>query len=159
MVAAVDEFFKTGAIRESINYTIVAITPKVPHPKSISLLRPIRCCNYIFKIISKIMVRRLKPYLNGLISPQQSSFIGGRLIQDNLVVAQKAFQYLKNKNKFKNWGFAIKFDMNKAYDRVDWSFLQEALLDYGFSVNWVSLVMSLVSSIKYCTRLMELEVM
>lgn len=48
--------------------------------------------------------------------------------------------------------FAINLDMNKAYDRVDWVFLREVLVSYGFSPHWVSLVMSLVSSVKYCFR-------
>lgn len=84
---AVMEFFISNAIGETINDTIVALIPKVPHPESIGQLRHISCCNYIYKIISKIFVTRPKPHLQNLISPQQSAFVEGRLIQDNLVVA------------------------------------------------------------------------
>lgn len=75
--------------------------------------------------------------------------MGGRLIQDNLVVAQEAFHFLKKKASTKNHGFAIKLEMNKAYDRVDRTFLKETLLAYGFGGQWVSLVLSLVYSFKY----------
>lgn len=98
VVAIVRDFFRTGSMGDSVSDIIVALTPKVPHLEEISQLRPISCCNFLYKIISKIMVARLKPLLYLLISPQQSAFVGGRLIQDNLVVAQEAFHFLKKKN-------------------------------------------------------------
>lgn len=149
MVNAISVFFSTGALGDDINDTIVALTPKIPHPEAISQLRLISCCNFIYKTISKILVSRLKPLLSDLISPQQSAFVGGRLIQDNLVVVQEAFHFLKKRSCLNKFGFAIKLDMNKTYDRVDWSFLKNVLLSYGFSVDWVFLVMSLVTSVKY----------
>lgn len=59
------------------------------------------------------MVARLKKHLDPLISPQQSVFVGGRLIQDNLVIAHEAFHYLKKNVSAKDIGFALKLDMNK----------------------------------------------
>lgn len=146
---AVSSFFLTDNIGEFVNETIVSLIPKIPDLESISQLRPISCCNFIYKVISKVMVSILKPLLNKLISPQQSAFVGGRLIQDNLMVAQEAFHYLRKKRASNNCGFAIKLDMNKAYDRVDWNFLRAVLISFGFSPMWVSSVMSLVSSVKY----------
>lgn len=64
-------------------------------------------------------------------------------------MAQEAFHFLRKRRKGSNHGFAIKLDMNKAYDCVDWSFLNSALLSYGFYPAWVSLIMSLVSSVTY----------
>lgn len=87
VVEVVCDFFKNGCIGDSVIDTLVALTPKIPHPEEIGHLRPSSCCNYIYKVISKILVARLKPFLSLLISPQQSAFVGGRLIQDNLVVA------------------------------------------------------------------------
>lgn len=89
----VKQFFETGHLEPKFNSTIVALVPKVPMPKSIAQLRPISCCNYVYKIISKVMVNRLKPYMNDMVSPQKSAFVGGRLIQDNLVVAHEAFHF------------------------------------------------------------------
>lgn len=87
---------------------------------------------------------RLKPILNGLILLNKV-FVGGKHIQDNLVASQEAFHYLK-KNVGASQGFAIKLDMNKAYDHVDWFFLKNVLFSYVFCPSWVSLFMSLVSS-------------
>lgn len=88
--------------------------------------------------------------LNVIISPQRSVFVGGRLIQDNLIVAQEAFHFLKNKALKSNQSFSLKLDMNKAYDRVDWNFLREILVSFELNPTWVSRVMSLVTIVKYC---------
>lgn len=95
VLLVVSSFFQSGELGDFVNETVVALIPKVPDPESIRWPRPISCCNYIYKIISKIIVHRLKPFLNALISPQQSAFVGDRLIQDNLMVAQEAFHFLK----------------------------------------------------------------
>lgn len=84
---AVQDFFHGGELPRDINETVVTLIPKVPMLESINQLRPISCCNFSCKIISKIVVLRLKKYMDSLISPNQSAFVGGRLIQDNLLVA------------------------------------------------------------------------
>lgn len=124
MSKAVTSFFISGKLGDDINNTLVALTPKVQLPEEVSQLRPISCCNYIYKVISKIMVARRKKFPDSLISPQQSAFVEGRLIQDNLVVAHEAFHYLKKKGIKGDRGFALKLDMNKAYDRLEWEFLK-----------------------------------
>lgn len=96
-------------------------------PKSLNNLRPISCCNFLYKIISKLIVIRLKGMMGGLISPNQSPFVGGRLIQDNLLIAQEVFHSLKRRNKGERENIAIKLDMNKAYDRLTFSFLRRML--------------------------------
>lgn len=54
--------------------------------------------------------------MSTIISPQQSVFVGGRMIQDNLIVAHEAFYFLKKKQGNYGKGIAIKLGMNKAYD-------------------------------------------
>lgn len=53
---AVKEFFKGGNLPKEINETVVALAPKVAQPESIHQLRPISCCNFMSKIIAKIIV-------------------------------------------------------------------------------------------------------
>lgn len=125
--AAVKKFFVEGSFPEKINETLVTLIPKIPMPKSLNNLRPISCCNFLYKIISKLIVIRLKGMMGGLISPNQSAFVGGRLIQDNLLIAQEVFHSLKRRNKGERENIAIKLDMNKAYDRLTFSFLRRML--------------------------------
>lgn len=69
VIAAVCDFFNSGNIADCINDILVALIPKIPHPENIGQLCPIIFCNFIYKIISKIMVARLKPFLNKSKSP------------------------------------------------------------------------------------------
>lgn len=149
VIQAVQEFFVTGVIPLEVNETVVTLTPKIPLPDCINHLRPISCCNFLYKILSKIMVMRLKGFMEELISQNQSAFEGGRLIQDNLSIAHEIFHALKRKNRRGRDSVALKVDMSKAYDRVEWEFLKNTLLVYGFDASWVKLIMGLVTSVSY----------
>lgn len=121
---AICGFFEDGRLPLDINETLVTLVPKVHMPESINQLRPISCCNFVYKVISKLVVLRLESFLGKIIIENQSAFVGGRLIQDNLVVAQEVFHALKRKNSGGKENLAIKLDMNKAYDRLEWHFLE-----------------------------------
>ncbi|KAM1040233.1 hypothetical protein ACFX2C_029546 [Malus domestica] len=83
---------------------------------------PISLCNFSYKVFSKILVNRLKPWLPNIISPTQNAFVGGRQIQDNIVIAHEVFHLLKLRKVKTKCEFAMKIDMNKAYDRIEWDF-------------------------------------
>ncbi|CAN1785963.1 LINE-1 retrotransposable element ORF2 protein, partial [Linum perenne] len=74
----VKDFFESSSMPEGWNDTNVVIIPKVPNPETISQFRPISCCNFRYKIISKIMADRLKIWLPDIISEMQAAFTGGR---------------------------------------------------------------------------------
>ena len=114
----VKAFFHLGFLLKSLNHTFISFISKVPIPERLTQFRPISLCNVSYKIISKILVNRLKPLMDSLITPFQNAFIQGRQITDNIILAHEVFEYLKKKRKGK-WGFvALKLDMNKAYDRI-----------------------------------------
>lgn len=82
-----------------------------------------------------------------MISEQQNAFVPGRQIQDNLIIAHEAFHYLRLKNSSRDVEMGVKFDMNKAYDRVEWDFLEKTMIKMGFCSKWVSLIMSCVKTV------------
>lgn len=88
-------------------------------------------------IISKVLVNRLQPFIGGIISDEQSAFIPGRPIQDNIIVAHEVFHFLKRKKKRSKASVAIKLDLNKAYDRVCWDFMLKVLEKLGFDHKWI----------------------
>ncbi|GKB29371.1 reverse transcriptase [Tanacetum coccineum] len=92
------------------------------------------------------MANRLKPFIHKIISPQQSAFIPGRLIQDSMVIANEAFHYIRNKKKGNQNVMALKIDLNKAFDRVEWDFLMSTLKKMGFGDKWCRWVFSCISS-------------
>ena len=79
------------------------------------------------------MVSRLKPFIDTLITPYQNAFIKGRNITDNILLAHEIFNMLGKKKHHKIGYGALKIDMSKAYDRVNWNFLKVVLLSMNFS--------------------------
>lgn len=84
---------------------------------------PISLCNVIYKILSKVLANLLKKVLYKFISVEQSTFISGRSILDNVLVANENVHYLKCKTKGRQSEMVLKIDLSKACDRVDWSYL------------------------------------
>jgi hypothetical protein len=123
----------TGVIPDGWNDTMIVLIPKVDNLESVTQYRPISLCNVIYKIISKLLASRLKLILPDVISPMQSAFVPGRLISDNVLVAYETIRTIKNKRTGSNGACAVKFDMHKAYDRVEWIFLENMMR------NWVLL--------------------
>ncbi|XP_057745064.1 uncharacterized protein LOC130962924 [Arachis stenosperma] len=144
--AVVREFFRNGFLPEDISETIVVLIPKVKDLEELNQLRLISCCNFIYKIITMVIVLRLKGLLEDIVSPTQSAFVGGRLIQDNVVIVQEVYHSLNRKGRDGSQNVAIKLDMNKAYDRLEWDFLEKVLMKFGFAEKWVDLVMKCVRS-------------
>jgi len=83
-------------------------------------------------IVSKVLANRLKGILADIISPTQSVFVSGWLRSDNILIAYEMTHYLLNKRKGETSYAAIKLDMSKAYDRVEWSFLEQMMTKMGF---------------------------
>lgn len=106
----------------------------------------------MYKIFAKVLANRLKPLLNGLISENQSAFIPGRLITDNIMIAFEAQHFLKNKRQGIEGYAALKLDMSKAYDRIEWNMLRAMLIKYGFCDKWVKLMMECVASVEYAIQ-------
>ena len=97
----------------------------------------------------KVIANRLRMCMDDIISEEQSAFVPGRLITDNVLVAFESVHTMKRRKKGKNFTCAVKLDMMKAYDRVEWHFLELILLKLGFRVNLVRLIMKCVTSVRF----------
>ncbi|RYR27722.1 hypothetical protein Ahy_B01g051758 [Arachis hypogaea] len=130
------------------NKTLITLIPKVTRPEFITQFRPIALCNVSYKGLSKILVNRLKPALIDRIAPHQSSFVPGRKIQDNILIA-KELSHVMRRMKGRKGYMAIKVDFEKAYDRLNWSFLNSCLVEFGVPEKLVSIIMISVTSVTY----------
>ncbi|KAK4387778.1 putative mitochondrial protein [Sesamum angolense] len=106
------------------NETHIVLIPKCKQPQSLSQYRPISLCNVAYKIASKSIANRLKPWLDRIISPAQSAFVPGRLITDNVLLAFETNHFLNTHSRGRKHFMNLKLDISKAYDRVEWSFLK-----------------------------------
>jgi hypothetical protein len=138
-----------AAMSTGYNDTTVVLIPKMKDPKSLKELRPISLCNVLYKIISKDLAGRLKGILDEIISPNQSAFMPGRLISDNILVAYEVTHFLKNKRRGNDGYLALKLDTSKAYDRVEWDFVEAMMVKLGFDQVYINLVMKCVRSVRY----------
>ena len=100
---------------------------------------------YEYKVVTKIIVGRIRPLLDKLISPNQAAFVPGRRGLDNVIVAQELIHSL-DKKKHRAGFMAIKVDLVKAYDRLEWSFIHNVLKAFWFLEELIKLIMSCVSS-------------
>eukprot|EP01018_Ginkgo_biloba_P012862 Gb_10551 [translate_table: standard] len=127
-----EESRQSGKILGRMNATFIALIPKEKNPTSFDRFKPISLCNTSYKIISKIMANKLGRLLTKLISEEQGGFVPGKLIADNVVLAQESLHFAKARKKKI---MLIKLDMAKAYDRLDRSFLLKVLEGFNFSEN------------------------
>jgi hypothetical protein len=143
VVKAVLEFFTTSWIMPGYNSNIIALLPKIPTASTIEQYRPIAMANFKFKIISKVIADRLAPIMPSIISEEQMGFIHQRNIQDCLCVASEATNLLHNKSFGGN--LALKIDITKAFDTLEWPFLMKVLKQFGFNevfCNWIQVILN-----------------
>ncbi|KAG7579708.1 Reverse transcriptase domain [Arabidopsis thaliana x Arabidopsis arenosa] len=145
-VTAIQSFFLKGFLPKGVNTTILALIPKKIEAKEMKDYRPISCCNVMYKVISKILAKRLKRILPTSISPNQSAFIQDRLMLENQLLASEIVKdYHKDSVSAR---CALKIDISKAFDSVQWSFLVNILKAFNIPetfIHWIELCIGTAS--------------
>ena len=133
VTSSVLSWLNLGTIPHPLNYTFIILIPNTENPKFVSKYQPISLCNVLYKIFSKVLANRLKKILPLIISEHQFAFTKDRLISDNIMVAFETLHCLQRYNSSSHGYMAIKLDMSKAYDRVEWHFLKGIMRKMGFN--------------------------
>lgn len=127
---------------EAIEFLLVLI-PKEERPSSIRGFRPISLCNVAVKVVSRMIVNRLKGVLCEAILPNQASFIPGRQSNDNFIICQELVHSMKYTTA-KRGGMILKLDLEKAYDRLEWQFVEDTLKDAQIPHKLVEVIMEIL---------------
>lgn len=127
-------------------YTYIALIPKVVKPKKVTDFRLINLCNVIYIIIAKTIANRMKSIISHVISPTHSAFIPNKLITNNVVIAYECLYKIRYSKRKKNSLVALKLDISKANDKIEWQFLKQIMMKLGFSNKWVNLIMRYIAS-------------
>lgn len=139
----VRDFLCTGRVWDGVNDTFLSLISKVKTPDNVAQLRLISLCNVKYKIVTKVITNRLKGFLGEVISQEHSSFVPKRQIVDNIVIYQEVLHSMRNKKSNKGY-MVLKIDLQKAYDRLSWTFLRETLQEVGMNQQWVNNIMACV---------------
>ena len=132
LVRVFQDFFKNGVIN-ICSETYICLIPKKKEACRVSDFRPISLITSLYKIISKVLASRLKKVLPSIINDSQMAFVEGRQILDAILTASEAVDEWSLRGRK---GVLLKLDLEKAYDKVDWSFLDMIMKLKGFGKRW-----------------------
>ncbi|CAN0863102.1 Transposon TX1 uncharacterized 149 kDa protein [Linum grandiflorum] len=151
--AAACRWLEDEVFPPKLKETNIILLPKVEAPRGMRDLRPISLCSVLCRIIGKFLANRMRRVMSKLISEEQSAFVAGRSIIDNVMVAFETIHSMRRRQTGK-WGeVAVKIDISKAYDRVEWCYLEVVLRKIGFAEKWIRWMMLCVTSVWYIVQL------
>ncbi|CAN0884349.1 Transposon TX1 uncharacterized 149 kDa protein [Linum grandiflorum] len=101
VIQACQQWLRQGSIPRDIQSTTIVLLPKIPHPTNMKELRPISLCNVLYRLVAKVLANRLRRILPQVIDDEQSAFVRGRSIFDNIIVAFESLHSLKIKQHTK----------------------------------------------------------
>ncbi|CAA2976911.1 Hypothetical predicted protein, partial [Olea europaea subsp. europaea] len=112
VLCAIKSFFDSGKLLKQVNATTITLVPKVPNPSQVKEFKPISCCNTIYKYIAKLIANRVKMVLPNIVGPQQTPFVKGRHISDNILLSQELLRNYHRRGGLPRC--ALKVDLMKA---------------------------------------------
>ena len=127
VIITVLDFLNHDVSPPKFHDTHIVIIPKTKNSEKVINYRLISLCNVAYKIASKVVANRMKLVLQEIIGENQSAFVAERLITDNVLVAHEMMSHISKMKKGKCGEMAIKLDMSKAYDRVEWECLKQIM--------------------------------
>ena len=149
VVEAILSCLNSRTILPGLNHTFISLIPKVKSPEYVTEFRPITLCNILYQLVSKVLANKLRKVLPHIISDFQSAFQSGKALSDNILVAFELLHHMKRRKSGKTRHMALKLDMSKAYDRLEWIFLQWIMEKMGFHPRWVGWIMECIKSVTY----------
>ncbi|XP_074314433.1 uncharacterized protein LOC141649648 [Silene latifolia] len=151
IIQAVKDFFRNGRLLQQLNATVLTLIPKKDKPETVMDFRPIACCNVLYKCITKILCTRLNEVLGNIISHNQTAFIKGRDIVDNVLICQDLVRLYNRKSCSPR--ALMKIDLRKAYDTIEWTFIKDVLVSLKFPETIVRWIMACVTSTSFSLSL------
>ncbi|GMI91437.1 hypothetical protein HRI_002813000 [Hibiscus trionum] len=138
-----DDFFHGREWENGVNHAFITLIPKKTGASSLEDFRPISLVGGVYKILSKVLSRRLRECADSVISKSQFAFLPGRQILDCSFIANEGIEFIRNQGLK---GSLFKIDFKRAYDSIEWSFLIRVLKEMGFGSQWCNWIFKCISS-------------
>jgi len=130
-----DDFYVNGGFPKGSNASFIILIPKVQDSQSLNQYRPISLIGSIYKIVAKLLAKRLKRVMPNIIDERLIAFVEGRHMLHSVLIANVVVQEVKRCNRS---CMMFKVDYEKAYDLVNWNFLLHMLRKLGFCSKWIT---------------------
>jgi len=143
VIRFISDFHRNGKLTRGINNTFIALIPKVDSPQRLQEFRPIALVGCLYKILSKVLANRLRMIIGRVVSETQTTFVKDRQILDGILIANEVVDEAKKSNKEL---MLFKVDFEKAYDSVDWGYLDAVVHKMAFLVLWRKWIKECVST-------------
>ena len=148
IVGSFNYAFASGSLSISQRRGIISLIPPKKKDKTIlENLRPISLLNVDYKILTKVLANRLEKVLPKIINPDQTGYVKGRYIGENIRLIQDLMFYLEKEN---SPGIAVFVDFRKAFDTIEWNYLEKALALFNFGPNFLQWFKTIYSNISSC---------
>lgn len=130
-----------GSLGKNVNQGLIKLIPKGGDKTLIKNWRPITLLNVSYKILVKLVARRLKKILPKIVSSTQTRFVKGRYILENLVTCWESLHWAKESRQS---GAMLLINVEKAYDRIEWDYIIKMLHSLGFPPDFCNMVRTLL---------------
>lgn len=147
VVAAIQEFFRSGKMMNQFNKTVITLIPKNANVNCIKDYRPIAGCTTFYKIIARILTARLGKVMQGTINLCQAAFVPGQQIHNHIMLAYELIRGYGRKSGTPRC--MLQLDLQKAYDMVDWRALKQIMTELGIPNRFIDWIMATVQSVSY----------
>lgn len=147
IVDMVHGFFLGDYLHQRVTSTSITLIPKIKESRSLADYRTTSLCNFSNKLVSKNLAIRLSLILPKVINEQQFGFVKGRNVHESVALAQEMVLNLDRRSDGGN--VILKYDMPKAYNRVEWRFLLRAMRMMEFSNGFQDLIHRSICNMKY----------
>ncbi|CAN1743346.1 Transposon TX1 uncharacterized 149 kDa protein [Linum perenne] len=138
-----------GQFPTEVRGTMIALLPKKSNLTRMGDFGPISLCNVRYRLLAKVLANQMRRVMPSIISEEQLAFIKERSITDNIFIAFETLHTMKLQRRAKNGEAVLKIEISKAYDKVEWRYLEAILIQLGFCRSWVDLLMLCLRSVEY----------